>query len=74
MQTHTKKKQKGKPQIGLYNNDLIGRRMWCVVRELSPAPCDAAYASLGSKGLCWPNAWGPAVGVIKCREANHRVQ
>jgi len=32
---------------------IIGRRLCCVIRELTPVPCDAVYASFGAK---WLNA------------------
>jgi len=29
----------------------VGQRIWCVIKELNPASCNAAYASFGTKEL-----------------------
>jgi hypothetical protein len=42
--------QKGiKLKQGCTRKSIIGRNIRCVVRELNPAPCHAAYVSFGPK-------------------------
>jgi hypothetical protein len=46
-----KKKREGKHSTGLYRTAIIHRCIHCVVWESNPAPCNAAYATFGNKGL-----------------------
>ena len=50
--TYRKKKAKGrgKNPIGLYRN-VHNRLTHCTILELKPAPCDAAYGSVGAKKI-----------------------
>jgi hypothetical protein len=44
-------KEKEKSQHGHTRKPIIGQRTCCVIRELNPAPCNAAYVLFSTKGL-----------------------